>query len=75
MNIMAIIIQSPERLKQQKLLRKGPEGAIVIAVSDKNDPFEIMLPDEWEQRKAEFLKADSQPTTLNEPAKEPQKLK
>ncbi|MGA2152290.1 MAG: hypothetical protein ABSC57_08740 [Syntrophales bacterium] len=52
-----------------KSLRKGPEGATVIAVSDKNEPFEIMLPDEWEQRKAEFLKADSKPNTLKETAK------
>jgi hypothetical protein len=42
-------------------LRKGPEGGMVIAVSDKNEPFEIMLPDEWAARKSEFLQTNARP--------------
>jgi hypothetical protein len=44
-----------------KALRKGPEGATVIAVSDKNEPFEIMLPEEWEAIKSEFLQTNAKP--------------
>jgi hypothetical protein len=32
----------------------GPEGATVVAVSNKNEPFEIMLPEEWELRKSQY---------------------
>jgi hypothetical protein len=32
----------------------GPEGATVVAVSNKNEPFEIMLPEEWEQKKSRY---------------------
>jgi hypothetical protein len=57
---------SLEDLKIADTLRKGPEGAAVIAVSDKNEPFEIMLPDEWEERKADFVKGNSKSNTSEE---------
>jgi hypothetical protein len=43
-----------EEAKKAELLRKGPDGATVVAVSNKNEPFEIMLPEEWEQRKSQY---------------------
>jgi hypothetical protein len=57
-----------QEAEKAEILRKGTEGATVIAVSDKNEPFEIMLPEEWELRKAEFLKVDSKPNTSKESA-------
>lgn len=33
----------------------GTGSGKVIAVSDKNEPFELMLPEEWEARKANIL--------------------
>ena len=47
-----------EERTKAKQLRKGPEGATVIAVSEKHGPFEIMLPEEWEARKADLLKSE-----------------